>query len=51
MDEEIRRKILTLLDQHRIMTISHAKAGRLAAGDDGGLCERGLHALFPLRPG
>jgi len=50
MDEEIRRKMLTRLDQHRTMTDCHAKARRLAAGDDGGLCERRPHALLPLRP-
>jgi hypothetical protein len=50
MDEEIRRKMLTRLDQHRTMTDCHAKARRLAAGDDGGLCERRPHADFLCGP-
>ena len=51
MDEEIRKKIVTLLDQHRIMTIATLRAGRLAAGDDSRLCERRPGALFSLRSG
>lgn len=32
------------------MTIATLKARRLAAGDDGGLCERRPHTLLPRRP-
>lgn len=34
MVEELRKKILTLLDQHRIMTVATLRPDGLAAGDD-----------------
>jgi hypothetical protein len=40
MDEGIRRKLLALLDPAPHHDGCYAKAGRLATGDDGGLCER-----------
>jgi hypothetical protein len=51
MDDEVRGKILTLLDQHRIMTICHAEAGWLAASDNCRLRKRRPYALLSLRSG
>jgi hypothetical protein len=50
MDEEIRRKILALLDQHRIMTVATLRPDGWPPGDYGRLRERGPHALLPVRP-
>jgi hypothetical protein len=51
MDEEIRQKILTLLDQHRIMTIATLRPDGWPQATTVGLCERRSHALLSLRPG
>src|SRR5690242_1588364 len=46
MNEEIRQKILRILDQHRVMTIATLRA----TGDDRGLCERRTDALVYVQP-
>jgi hypothetical protein len=47
MDDQIRQKILTLLNQHRIMTIATLRPDGWPSNDRR-LCEQGFHALLPL---
>ena len=49
MDEAIRNKILTLLDQHRIMTIATLRPDGWPQATTVGYANEGL--VFPLRPG
>ena len=51
MDEEIRKKILTLLEQHRIMTIATLRPDGWPKATTVGYVNEGIHALLPLRPG
>jgi len=46
MDEEIRRKILTLLDQHRIMTIATLRPDGWPQATTGGYASEGLTLYF-----
>ena len=50
MDEEIRRKILTLLDQHRIMTIATLRADGWPQATTVGYANEGLTLYFLCGP-
>ena len=50
MDEEIRRKILTLLDQHRIMTISTLRPDGWPQATTVGYANEGLTLYFLCGP-
>jgi nitroimidazol reductase NimA-like FMN-containing flavoprotein (pyridoxamine 5'-phosphate oxidase superfamily) len=50
MDEEIRRKMLTRLDQHRTMTDCHAKARRWPQATTVGYANEGLTLYFLCGP-
>ncbi len=50
MDEEIRRKILTLLDQHRIMTIATLRPGGRPQATTVGYANEGLTLYFLCGP-
>ena len=49
MDEEIRRKIVTLLDQHRIMTIATLRADGWPQATTVGYANEGLNLYFLTR--
>jgi nitroimidazol reductase NimA-like FMN-containing flavoprotein (pyridoxamine 5'-phosphate oxidase superfamily) len=50
MDEEIRRKIVTLLDQHRIMTIATLRADGWPQATTVGYANEGLMLYFLCAP-
>lgn len=50
MDEEIRRRILALLDEHRIMTVATLRPDGWPQATTVGYANEGTHALFSLQP-
>jgi nitroimidazol reductase NimA-like FMN-containing flavoprotein (pyridoxamine 5'-phosphate oxidase superfamily) len=50
VDDTTRQKILTLLDQHRVMTIATLRPDGWPQATTVGYVNEGLTLLFPVRP-